>query len=139
MKNLLFIICIVMLSGCSLFKASTKKNLSTDSLSETSSSKIMTDIDTSQKNVTRKWKLTFAPSQSNAPLQHYQPPALFPDLGTGDLKNAMQNLQKSYNQLSGKKTPDTNLFFNHGYQLATLEMEETMNEQLAKFKTESKK
>jgi len=133
MRKLLFIICILSLSSCSLFKASTKKKSNSDSLTESSKTKSVTDIDTSKSEYKRKWKITFQPNVSDQPqLPGYQAPFIFSDLGTDEMKNAMQKLQKSYSLLAGKKNIDTNSVFNHGYTLASIEMEELMNAQLGK-------
>jgi len=140
MKKIVYISCILLLSSCSIFKSSVKKKNTLDSVTESSSAKTLTDIDTSNRAYTRKWKLTFQPSTGeHPPLQGYQPPFIFSDFGTGDMKSAMQKLQKSYNLLAGKKPVDTSSVFSHGYQLATLEMEETMNEQIRKSREESQK
>lgn len=139
MKKIVYISCLLFLSSCSLFKGSVKKKSTLDSVTESSSAKTFTDIDTSNRAYTRKWKLTFQPVTGEHPLPSYQPPFIFSDLGTDDMKSAMQKLQKSYNMLAGKKPIDTNSVFSRGYQLATLEMEETMNEQIRKSREESQK
>lgn len=132
MKHLLFILCVLLISSCGIFRRTQHIQREEKTLITTGSETQKAEVDTSTRLTTEHWKLTL-PAMDKPVLPAWQPGPV-PDLTnvSKEFKDSYLELRDQYKKLSDQQ-------FAKGWNAATLELSRSILDKVGKTTTEVKK